>query len=225
MRALRFADGEELEVDMVVFSAGIRARDELARSSGLAIGERGGITIDGCCRTSDADVFAIGECALFDGKTYGLVAPGYRMAEVAAAAIAGEEQQQFDGFDMSTKLKLLGVDVGSFGDAFGKTPGAKVVSLIDGGNGRLQEAGPQRRQEAAARRHAGRRRLGVHAARRVRAVRDRAARAPGGADRAAARGRQAGRLRRRCAARRGDDLLVQQREQGRDLLRRSAIRS
>jgi len=129
--ALLLADGTRLSVDMVVFSAGIRPRDKLARESGLRLGERGGVVIDGSCRTSDPQVFAIGECAAFDGKTYGLVAPGYRMAEVAAATIAGEAQA-FDGFDMSTKLKLLGVDVGSFGDAFGVTPGSRVISVFDG---------------------------------------------------------------------------------------------
>ncbi len=128
--ALVFSDGERIETDIVVFSAGIRPRDELARSAGLALGPRGGIVIDETCRTSDADVFAVGECVVFDGKIFGLVAPGYRMAEVAAQNIAGAEAR-FEGFDMSTKLKLLGVDVGSFGDAFGRTPGAKVISLFD----------------------------------------------------------------------------------------------
>ncbi len=127
---LSFSDGAELDADIVVFSAGIRARDELARKAGLKLGERGGIAIDERCQTSDPRVFAIGECAVFDGKTYGLVAPGYRMAEVAAATLVGEEAR-FEGFDMSTKLKLLGVDVGSFGDAFARTPGALVVSLFD----------------------------------------------------------------------------------------------
>ncbi len=120
---LRFADGERLETDMVVFSAGIRPQDALARGCGLAVGERGGICIDDGCHTSDQDVFAIGECALWEGKIYGLVAPGYQMARVAAAALAGEEKT-FTGADMSTKLKLLGVDVASFGDAHGRTPGA-----------------------------------------------------------------------------------------------------
>ena len=128
---LLLADGRRILVDMVVFSAGIRPRDKLARESGLNLGGRGGIAIDGSCRTSDARIFAIGECAEFDGRTYGLVAPGYRMAEVAAATLAGEAMA-FDGFDMSTKLKLLGVDVGSFGDAFGVTPGARVISIFDG---------------------------------------------------------------------------------------------
>jgi len=129
--ALLLADGTRLPVDMVVFSAGIRPRDKLARESGLKLGERGGVVIDGSCRTSDERIFAIGECAAFDGQTYGLVAPGYKMAEVAAATIAGE-RHAFDGFDMSTKLKLMGVDVGSFGDAFGVTPGARVFTVFDG---------------------------------------------------------------------------------------------
>ena len=128
---LRFADGEELEADIVVFSAGIRARDELARSAGLAVGDRGGIAVDMQCRTSASNVFAIGECAALAGKTYGLVAPGYRMAEVAARILAGEGAD-CGSFDLSTKLKLLGVDVGSFGDAFGAAPGSKTISLYDG---------------------------------------------------------------------------------------------
>lgn len=131
---LRFADASELHVDLVVFSAGIRARDELARASGLKLGGRGGVVVDTQCRTSDMDVYAIGECALFDGRIYGLVAPGYRMAEVAAASIIGEPAE-FSGFDMSTKLKLLGVDVASFGDAFANSPNAKTISLLDTVNG------------------------------------------------------------------------------------------
>jgi nitrite reductase (NADH) large subunit len=130
--ALRFADGGELAADLVVFSAGIRPRDELARQSGLAVGDRGGIVIDDRCLTSDEDIFAIGECALHGGRTYGLVAPGYQMARVAADVIAGGDRERFTGADLGTKLKLLGVDVASFGDAFGTTPGARLVSFFDG---------------------------------------------------------------------------------------------
>jgi nitrite reductase (NADH) large subunit len=114
---LVFGDGTALETDLVVFSAGIRPRDELARSAGLAVGERGGIAIDSRCRTANPDVYAIGECALWQGRIFGLVAPGYQMAEVAARQIAGEEGVQFLGADMSTRLKLMGVDVASIGDA------------------------------------------------------------------------------------------------------------
>jgi nitrite reductase (NADH) large subunit len=129
--ALRFADGRELATNLVIFSAGIRARDELARACGLQLGERGGVAIDAACRSSDPDIFAIGECASFAGKTYGLVAPGYRMAEVAAANLSGETAG-IGEFDLSTKLKLLGIDVGSFGDALAQTPGSHVLSVFDG---------------------------------------------------------------------------------------------
>jgi len=130
-KVLRFADGSELAADMVVFSAGIRPQDALARSCNLLLGERGGIAIDNQCRTSDEDIFAIGECALWEGKIYGLVAPGYQMARVASAALAGEANA-FTGADMSTKLKLLGVDVASFGDAHGRTPGAQSYQWTHG---------------------------------------------------------------------------------------------
>jgi nitrite reductase (NADH) large subunit len=133
---LRFANGDELEVDLLVFSAGIRARDELARAAGLAIGERGGVVIDERCRTDDPAIYAVGECASYEGRCYGLVAPGYQMARAAVASICGptlsnDGDAVFTGFDMSTKLKLMGVDVASFGDAFGHHPGAHVISLLD----------------------------------------------------------------------------------------------
>ena len=128
---MEFADGDSLETDLVVFSAGIRPRDELARDCGLATGERGGIAIDESCKTSDPDIFAIGECALYDGRIFGLVAPGYEMAKVAASVLAGNGDATFHGADMSTKLKLLGVDVGSIGDAHGRTRGASTYTYID----------------------------------------------------------------------------------------------
>ena len=128
---MEFADGDSLETDLVVFSAGIRPRDELARECGLATGERGGIAIDESCKTSDPDIFAIGECALYDGRIFGLVAPGYEMAKVAASVLAGNGDATFHGADMSTKLKLLGVDVGSIGDAHCRTRGASTYTYID----------------------------------------------------------------------------------------------
>jgi nitrite reductase (NADH) large subunit len=130
-----FADGTELETDMIVFSAGIRPRDELAREFGIAVGDRGGIVVNESCQTSDPDIYAIGECALYDGRIFGLVAPGYKMASVAADVITGNSDSQFTGADMSTKLKLLGVDVASFGDAFAKTPGAREFAINDTFNG------------------------------------------------------------------------------------------
>jgi nitrite reductase (NADH) large subunit len=127
-----FADGSELATDMIVFSAGIRPRDELARVSGLALGERGGIQIDEQCRTSDPHIYAIGECAAYQNRTFGLVAPGYAMAGVVVDMLVDPTTaSRFTGADMSTKLKLMGVDVASFGDAFAATPGAKEVSMFD----------------------------------------------------------------------------------------------
>lgn len=128
---MEFADGEVLETDLILFSAGIRPRDELARQCGLEMGPRGGIKINNFCQTSDESIFAIGECALWDNKIFGLVAPGYTMAQVAADTISGDFGSEFNGADMSTKLKLMGVDVASIGDAHARTPGAQSYSFVD----------------------------------------------------------------------------------------------
>ncbi len=130
---MEFADGTSLETDMIVFSAGIRPQDALAREFDIEIGERGGIVINDNCITSDENILAIGECALWGGRIFGLVAPGYDMANVAAATITGEDKE-FKGADMSTKLKLLGVDVASIGDAHERTPGCKRYTWFDGAN-------------------------------------------------------------------------------------------
>jgi nitrite reductase (NADH) large subunit len=130
--AMALSDGSVIETDMVVFSAGVRPRDRLARDCGLEVGERGGIVVDERCRTADGSVYAIGECArTVDGMVYGLVAPGYEMARVAAETIAGGDRASFTGADTSTKLKLLGVDVASFGDAHGRTEGCLDVVYSD----------------------------------------------------------------------------------------------
>jgi len=127
---LKFADGDSLATDVVVFSAGIRPFDQLALDADLKLGDRGGIEIDYHCKTSDSDIFAIGECASFGGRIFGLVAPGYRMAEAAVSQL-GDDKQSFQGADMSTKLKLLGVDVGSFGDAHGAQEGTIAYTFSD----------------------------------------------------------------------------------------------
>ena len=114
---MQFADGSHLDVDMLVISAGIRPRDELAKSSGLETHPRGGILVDNFLQTSDPAIFAIGECAVAHHMIYGLVAPGYEMADVVASRLMGDEKE-FKPYDMSTKLKLIGTDVGSFGDPF-----------------------------------------------------------------------------------------------------------
>ncbi|MGO2343322.1 nitrite reductase large subunit NirB [Vibrio litoralis] len=131
---LNFKNGEFIEVDVLVFSAGIRPQDALARQAGLAIGERGGIVINDDCQTNDSNIYAIGECALWEQKIFGLVAPGYQMARVACGSLLQEfaiPTQSFKGADMSTKLKLLGVDVASIGDAQMMTQGAQEMVLQD----------------------------------------------------------------------------------------------
>jgi nitrite reductase (NADH) large subunit len=123
---MRFTDETTLKVDMLVISAGIKPRDELARVAGLAVGVRGGIVVNERLETSDPSVFAIGECALSGGMIYGLVAPGYEMADVVATNLTGGNKA-FKSYDMSSKLKLIGVDVASFGDAFAGNPYAAGV--------------------------------------------------------------------------------------------------
>ncbi len=117
MSSLTFTDNTSLEAEMLIISCGIRPRDELAEAGGLEKGSRGGININEFTLTSDPDIYAIGEVASYKGLTYGLVAPGYDMATVAVEHIAGTDIKEFAGADMSTRLKLIGVDVASFGDA------------------------------------------------------------------------------------------------------------
>ncbi len=132
--AVELSDGTALLTDLVVFSAGVRPSDGVARAAGLDVGERGGVVTDLTCRTNDENVWAVGEVAAVEGRCYGLVAPGYTMAEVVADRLLGGEAT-FPGADLSTKLKLLGVDVASFGDAMATTPGALEIVHTDATKG------------------------------------------------------------------------------------------
>ncbi|TYQ11458.1 UNVERIFIED_ORG: nitrite reductase (NADH) large subunit [Gordonia westfalica J30] len=124
------SDESLIDASLVVFSAGVRPRDQLARDAGLAVAERGGVLVDTNCVTDDEHIFAIGEVAAVEGRCYGLVAPGYSTAEVVADRLLGGSST-FPGADMSTKLKLLGVDVASFGDAFATTENALEITYHD----------------------------------------------------------------------------------------------
>lgn len=115
---MMFAEEELLKVDMLVISAGIKPHDELGRISGLEVGVRGGIEVNNKMQTSDPFIYAIGEVALYNQMIYGLVAPGYEMADVAAEQILQGEKTMRETIDMSTQLKLIGVEVASFGDPF-----------------------------------------------------------------------------------------------------------
>ena len=128
--SLRFSDESKLICDMLVISAGIRPRDQLAKEAGLECGPKGGIVVNEFMQCSDPSIFAIGECALYNEMIYGLVAPGYDMAEVAATIIS-KGDRRFQGYDMSTKLKLIGVDVASFGDPFISGPEYRSIVFED----------------------------------------------------------------------------------------------
>jgi nitrite reductase (NADH) large subunit len=170
---MQFANDTKIDVDMLVISAGIKPRDELAKLAGLEVGTRGGIVVNEKLQTSDEDIYAIGECALFEGMIYGLVAPGYEMASVVATNLAalnpeGEASPNpskggaldsanlenyleiaesaliphlggggaaFTAYDMSTKLKLIGVDVASFGDPFANGNGIRSIAINDTNKG------------------------------------------------------------------------------------------
>ncbi|REL29180.1 nitrite reductase large subunit [Rhodohalobacter sp. SW132] len=127
VESLKFSDETELKVDMLVISAGIRPRDELAKKCGLDTGGRGGILVNDLMKTNDESIYAIGEAALHNEMVYGLVAPGYEMAEVVASQIANTDYKEFTGFDLSTKLKLVGIDVASFGDPFTEKNAIPIV--------------------------------------------------------------------------------------------------
>lgn len=134
IKAMQFADNTTTEVDMLVISAGIKPRDELAKECGLEVGGRGGIVVNEKLQTTDASIFAIGECALYNGMIYGLVAPGYEMADVVITNLCGGEKE-FTGYDMSTKLKLIGVDVASFGEPFVSGNSIRTVVIEDTNKG------------------------------------------------------------------------------------------
>jgi len=126
-------NGELIDAGVVIFAAGIRPRDELAKAAGLTIAERGGVLTDLSCRTSDPDIYAVGEVAAIEGRCYGLVGPGYTSAEVVADRLL-DGTAEFPEADLSTKLKLLGVDVASFGDAMGATENCLEVVINDAVN-------------------------------------------------------------------------------------------
>jgi nitrite reductase (NAD(P)H) len=143
---VKFDNGESFECSTVCFAIGVKPRDELGREAGLKCAERGGgIIVDDSLRTTDPDIYAIGECANWEGQTFGLIAPGVEMADVLSFNLTQAQHHQprlYKRPDLSTKLKLLGVDVASFGDYFADIEGpkflpakAKRASKANGANG------------------------------------------------------------------------------------------
>lgn len=136
LSALHLSDGTALPCRVAIYSIGITPRDELARASGIrCVPAAHGVVVDDLLRTSAPDVFAIGECASWRGNTYGLIAPGVEMADILAfnftqteTAVGGFRPRQMNNPDLSTKLKLMGVDVASFGDFFAEQRQPKTLT-------------------------------------------------------------------------------------------------
>lgn len=135
LTGLEFTDNTTLPVDMLVISAGIRPRDELAKGCGLAIAPNGGVAVNSFLQTNDENIYAIGEVAAYENMIYGLVAPGYEMATQVVNQLTGQATKPFTGFDMSTKLKLIGTDVGSFGTPFGDEAASRSIVFEDQAKG------------------------------------------------------------------------------------------
>jgi nitrite reductase (NADH) large subunit len=131
VRSVALHDGTALDASLVVFASGVRPRDELAGAAGLATGERGGFLVDEYCRTADPRIWAVGDCAAAGGRSYGLVAPGYRMADTVAAQLTGGAVTPFTDADPSARLKLAGVHVAGFGDPHARTAGAVEFAVED----------------------------------------------------------------------------------------------
>jgi len=131
VKGVRFEDGEYMACSTICFAIGVRPRDELARRAGIKCADRGGgIVVDDSLRTSEPDIYAIGECASWQGQTFGLIAPGVEMADVLSFNLTQASLHQprlYKRPDLSTKLKLLGVEVASFGDFFADRDGPKYL--------------------------------------------------------------------------------------------------
>ncbi|CAG8575818.1 8134_t:CDS:2, partial [Paraglomus occultum] len=129
---ITYSDGRFDEFQIIVIAAGIRPRDSIARASNIDTHPRGGIQVDDRLQTNDPHVYAIGEVALHRGVVYGLVAPGYEMADIVAANLTSKARdRKFKGGDLSSKLKLLGVHVASFGNYFAKEDEAMPLTYKD----------------------------------------------------------------------------------------------
>ncbi|MEM6365751.1 MAG: FAD-dependent oxidoreductase, partial [Planctomycetota bacterium] len=122
-----FSNADDLTVDILIIAAGVRPNDDLGRQCGLEIGERGGIVVNEHLVTTDPSIFAIGECASFNGHVFGLAAPCYRMADILAQRLTGQSCT-FEGADESAELKLLGVQVATLGREIGDSPGGRVLT-------------------------------------------------------------------------------------------------
>ncbi|OOY05972.1 nitrite reductase large subunit NirB [Thioclava sp. F28-4] len=131
LRALKLDDGTELPCDLLVMAVGIRPSVALAKEAGLETGR--GIQVDAQMHTSDPDILSLGECVEFDGQIFGLVAPLYDQAKVAAQTLTGEASEYIPR-EVSTKLKVTGCDLFSAGD-FAEGEGREDIVFRDPARG------------------------------------------------------------------------------------------
>lgn len=128
VEAVELEDGRIIPASIVVMAVGIRPNVQLARDAGLAVNR--GIVVDDGLMTSDGHIMALGECAEVGGQVYGLVAPLYEMARIAASHLAGDRTPTFVHSDTPTKLKVTGIDLYSLGD-FAEGPDREEIVLRD----------------------------------------------------------------------------------------------
>jgi nitrite reductase (NAD(P)H) len=123
---VRYNNDEEDECQLLCYTIGIKPRDELAKEAGIITSQRGGVNIDNHMKTSDPNIYAIGECASWKDKTFGLIAPGIMMADILCFNLIQAKyhsMREFSEPDIGTRLKLMGVNVASFGDYFADVKG------------------------------------------------------------------------------------------------------
>ncbi|HZB54264.1 MAG TPA: NAD(P)/FAD-dependent oxidoreductase, partial [Reyranella sp.] len=125
-------NGTQLPADLVVMAVGIRPNMQLAKEAGITVNR--GIVVDATMRTSDPDIFALGECAEADGQVFGLVAPLYEMANTAAAQLVGDAAASFKSSATATKLKVTGINLYSAGD-FAEAKDREEIVLRDATRG------------------------------------------------------------------------------------------
>ncbi len=128
VKAIRFTDGSELPADLVVMAVGIRPNTALAESAGIHCNR--GIVVNDTMQTFDPRVYAVGECVNHRGIAYGLVAPLFEMAKVAANHLANFGIGRYQGSVTSTKLKVTGIDLFSAGEFMGGE-GTEEIMLSD----------------------------------------------------------------------------------------------
>jgi nitrite reductase (NADH) large subunit len=132
VEAVRLADGTLLPADVVIMAVGIKPNAGIAQAAGLETGR--GVKVDATLQTSDADIFAVGECAEVAGEVFGLVAPLYEMAHVIAARLSGDTTAQFKRTALATRLKVTGIELFSAGD-FSAGDGREDIVLRDPARG------------------------------------------------------------------------------------------